>query len=117
MRVIPGSHQEALPQRDTFHPDNALSRGQEIAVEVNEDGAVTMELAPGQMSLHHVGLAHASHPNNSDEPRIGLAVRYIAAEVKQHGVEPQPALLVRGEDRHGNFEIVQPPIAPPGSGR
>ena len=34
MRVLPGSHaEEALPHDDTFHVDNMLTRGQEIAVE------------------------------------------------------------------------------------
>ena len=36
MRVIPGSHRSQVSHVDTFHPDNLLSRGQEIAVEVDE---------------------------------------------------------------------------------
>src|SRR5579862_3508845 len=61
MRVIPGTHRHALlPQRDTYAPDNALSRGQEIAVHVNEDDAVDVCLRPGEMSLHHVGIVHGS---------------------------------------------------------
>ena len=38
MRVVPGSHTMAqVPHRDTFRPENLLSRGQEIMVDV--DGA------------------------------------------------------------------------------
>src|SRR5579872_2037680 len=48
MRVIPGTHKNPLlPQRDTYAPDNVLSRGQEIAVAVDEAQAVDIILQPG----------------------------------------------------------------------
>jgi non-haem Fe2+, alpha-ketoglutarate-dependent halogenase len=48
MRVIPGSHlRDQIAHRDTFAPDNLLSRGQEIMVDVDERDAVTLELAAG----------------------------------------------------------------------
>src|SRR5689334_4700247 len=57
MRVIPGTHKRLnLPQRDTFARENMLSRGQEIAVEVDERQAVDLVLRPGEFSLHHVGI-------------------------------------------------------------
>ena len=40
MRVIPGSHRHLQPHQETYAADNALSRGQEIAVDVNEKQAV-----------------------------------------------------------------------------
>ena len=40
MKFVPESHQTSiLPQNDTFAADNLLSRGQEIAVDVDEDSA------------------------------------------------------------------------------
>ena len=67
MRVIPGTHlMDQLAHHDTFAPDNLLSRGQEIAVEVDEREAVALELRAGEMSLHHVRLIHGSDPNPSD---------------------------------------------------
>src|SRR4029453_15391031 len=77
MRVIPGSHRAPVPHVDTFHPDNLLSRGQEIAVEVDESRAVDIVLAPGEMSLHHVLMVHGSGANLSGDRRIGFAIRYI----------------------------------------
>ena len=66
MRVIPGSHRgDQMPHRDTFARDNLLSRGQEVAVEVDGASAVDLELQPGEMSLHHVRLIHGSEPNPS----------------------------------------------------
>jgi hypothetical protein len=109
MQVMPGTQQTQLPQRETYALDNALSRGQEIALEVDESKAVAMTLDAGEMSLHHIGIAHGSKANSSDKPRIGIAVRYIAPEVVQNGVERQIVQLVRGKDDYGHFEIVGPP--------
>ena len=98
MRVVPETHQSAvLPQRETYAPDNMLSRGQEIAVEVDEAQAVDLVLAPGEFSLHHIGTVHGSGPNHSTEPRIGLAIRYITPDVIQQGARDL-AVLVRGKD-------------------
>ena len=110
MQMIPGSQKKALlPQRDTYAPDNALSRGQEIAVEVNEDEAVDITLGPGEMSLHHIGIVHGSKVNQSGKPRIGIAVRFVTPEVEQEGPEKQVAILVRGRDDYGHFDLVSPP--------
>jgi non-heme Fe2+,alpha-ketoglutarate-dependent halogenase len=109
MRVIPETHKMALlPQIETYAPDNALTRGQEIAVDVDENRAVDIVLSPGQMSLHHVLIVHGSRANTSDKPRIGIAIRYVAPEVKQEGQRPV-AMLVRGKDDYGNFDLIEPP--------
>jgi len=112
MRVIPGTHaSEVVPHRDTFAADNLLSRGQEISVEVDEGKAVTLELEPGQMSLHHVKLIHGSEPNPSDKRRIGLAIRYIPTRVRQVAGPRDSATLVRGQDAFGHFDLEPPPAA------
>jgi ectoine hydroxylase-related dioxygenase (phytanoyl-CoA dioxygenase family) len=104
MRFLPGSQREDhLQHVDTFHKDNLLSRGQEIAVKVDSARAVDCILAPGEMSLHHVKLVHGSEPNRSNDRRIGLAIRYIATDVKQLKVRDS-AMLVRGVDRYGHFD-------------
>lgn len=104
MKFVPGSHLAPVGHRDTFAPDNALSRGQEVAVEVDENDAVHVVLRPGQASLHHVLLFHASEPNGSDDRRIGLAIRYVAPHVRQLNGKRDSAMLVRGRDVHGHFE-------------
>jgi phytanoyl-CoA dioxygenase PhyH len=110
MRVIPGTHtRDQLPHRDTFDKENLLSRGQEVLVEVDEREAVDLPLRPGQASLHHVRLVHGSEPNRSDDRRIGVAIRYIPTYVRQTSGNSDSAMLVRGTDRFGNFELEQPP--------
>jgi ectoine hydroxylase-related dioxygenase (phytanoyl-CoA dioxygenase family) len=112
MRVIPASHKlDQVPHRDTFAPENLLSRGQEIEVDVDERQAAMLELAAGEMSLHHVRLIHGSDPNPSDDRRIGFAIRYIPTYVRQVAGSHDTATLVRGQDRHGNFEHEQRPDA------
>ena len=110
LRVIPESHKNPiLPHLETFGPQNALSRGQEIAAEVDEKQAVDIVLHPGEMSLHDVALIHGSKANTSDQPRIGIAVRYVPTEVVQDGDVRQFALLVRGKDEFGHFDLIDPP--------
>jgi non-haem Fe2+, alpha-ketoglutarate-dependent halogenase len=109
MRVVPGTHTKAVPHDDTFAADNLLSRGQEVAVEVDEGDAVNITLAPGEMSLHHVLIVHGSEPNRADWPRVGFAVRYVPTHVRQINGEQDSALLVRGEDRFGHFAPELPP--------
>jgi non-haem Fe2+, alpha-ketoglutarate-dependent halogenase len=112
MRVMPGTHTRSmLPQRETYIPDNALSRGQEIAVEVDEQKAVDLSLRPGEMSLHHIWIIHGSNANTSkDMPRIGIAIRYTRPEVVQESPTKPLAMLARGEDKFGNFDLQPPPI-------
>jgi non-haem Fe2+, alpha-ketoglutarate-dependent halogenase len=109
MKMIPGSQARQVPHRDTFDKDNLLTRGQEIAVEVDEDEAVAIELEPGQASLHHVLMWHGSAPNKSRDRRIGYAIRYVPTYVRQIAGQGDSATLVRGTDRHGNFELETAP--------
>jgi chlorinating enzyme len=105
MGFIPGTHtKDQMPHRDTFAQNNLLTRGQEVAVEVNENDAVTIELRPGEMSLHHVRLVHGSPPNPSNDRRIGFAIRYIPTTVAQIAGDDS-ATLVRGVDEHHHFEL------------
>jgi len=111
MQVIPGTHKsDQIPHRETFAPNNLLTRGQEVMVEVDASKAVDVVLAPGEMSLHHVRLVHGSPPNRSNDRRIGYAIRYIPTHVHQL-VGRDAALLVRGADRYGHFDLERPPKA------
>lgn len=104
MQVIPGTHSsEQIPHRDTYSPHNLLTRGQEVAVEVDPGQARTITLEPGEMSLHHVRIIHGSPPNESDARRIGFAIRYIPASVRQEQGDDS-ATLVRGVDDYRTFE-------------
>lgn len=110
MRVLPGSHRgEMLPHDDVYDAENMLTRGQEIAVKVDESAAVTMALRPGQMSIHNVRLAHASGVNDSGERRIGVSFHYMPTRSRQLVGEWDSAALVRGEDRFHHFAVAPVP--------
>jgi non-haem Fe2+, alpha-ketoglutarate-dependent halogenase len=109
MRFMPGSHLQIVEHVDTFSEQNLLSRGQEVAVEVDEAMAVDAPLQTGQVSLHHGRTSHASHPNRSSERRIGVAIRYITPRMAQTSGDKAFATLVRGTDAHGNFELFAGP--------
>ena len=104
MRFVAGSHKQPIvPHFDTHAEQNLLTRGQEIEVDVEEADATDVVLRPGQVSLHHGHLFHASNPNGSDDRRIGIALRYITPSMSQRsGIKPLVA-HVSGTDEYGHF--------------
>ena len=110
MKFVAGSHKENIVEHvDTFSDDNLLTRGQELAVDVDEADAVAVELKPGQASLHHGHLFHASGPNSTNDRRIGSAIRYIKASMKQLDDTKSLVAHVSGEDRWQNFKVAGAP--------
>lgn len=65
-------------------------------------------LAAGEMSLHDVHVLHGSGPNCSPHKRVGFAIRFTTPEGRPMHGHP-PAIMARGEDRCGHFELAQPP--------
>ena len=111
MEVIPKSHKwKNLEHKETFNEKNLLTRGQELNIKTSEYNTIPMPLKPGEISLHHVKLAHSSRINKTNDRRIGIAIRYTTPQVKQTKAdkEKDTALLVRGKDQFMNFnhEIV-----------
>ncbi len=103
MRYLPGSHTTGMQEHlDTYSDDNILHRGQEVAG-VDEGAAVDIVLTPGQASLHHGWVLHASAPNASADRRIGLTFQYLDPSARQTLTDRESATLVRGRDRYGHF--------------
>ena len=69
MKFIPGTHKAQVKHDDTFDKNNLLTRGQEIAVEVDESKAVYGELKPGEASLHRGGGCDSPAPPPSRRSR------------------------------------------------
>lgn len=110
MQFIPGSHKlNAVAHVDTHSETNLLTRGQEVAVDVDQDEAVYVELRPGEASLHHGHLFHASDPNRSGDRRLGSAIRYIRPSMKQGSGERTLVALAAGEDRFSHFALSDAP--------
>ena len=110
MRFVPGSHRRKdVAHVDSFAPDNLLTRGQEIAVEVDEANAVNVLLRAGQTSFHHGHMFHASGPNTTGSRRVGIAIRFVAPSMKQTSGDRLLVSLVSGKDEYGHFEHMPAP--------
>jgi ectoine hydroxylase-related dioxygenase (phytanoyl-CoA dioxygenase family) len=110
MRFVPGSHEKkVVPHVDSFAQDNLLTRGQEIAVEVDEASAVNVVLRAGQASFHHGHMFHASGPNGTSLRRVGVAIRYVAPSMKQVSGDKLLVSHVSGKDEYGHFDVMPPP--------
>jgi hypothetical protein len=64
-------------------------------------------LKAGQMSLHHFRTVHRSGANSTDAPRIGLVIRFMAADTPLNTAESGKGILVKGENLPGHFQIGQ----------
>ena len=108
--MVPGTNHTVLEHRDNGDARNMLGRREEVVAEVDEDKAVDVTLAPGEMSLHDPLIVHGSNANMSNERRIGFAIRYIAGDIGQQAGLRNSATLVRGRD-HGLFDLETAPEA------
>ena len=110
MRMIPGSHlRGTVEHADTWNAANILTRGQTIAVEIDEAAAIWVTLDAGECSLHHVEMMHSSPANTSSDRRLALAIRYITPSTRQQHHMTDYATLVRGRDSHGHFKLEAAP--------
>jgi len=105
MEVVPGSHKLGQMRHSEMQdPDNLLSRGQELAVDVDRTKTAFMPVKAGQFSLHHTHLVHNSRPNRSTDRRIGLGISYIPTHARCTAPSRVTAMLVRGQDKYGHFD-------------
>ena len=112
MEFVSGSHKLAIqPHKDTFAEDNLLSRGQEVQADVSPSQCTPIELAPGQISLHHGMTIHGSGPNSSGDRRIGVVIRYMSTDVRPQNEAPDYAVLARGEYDFSAFHPIHRPQA------
>lgn len=110
MEVLPAHGAPRQMQHAALHLENSINRaGQTIAEPLDEEGAVTMQLAAGSFSLHHTLCVHRSAPNRAAHRRIGCGINYIPAHVRPTGPVRMAAMLVRGQDRWGHFDLYDPP--------
>ena len=108
LRVVPRSHRLGLvPHAFRPHADNLTTDG--ITAEAQIDSPHDVVMRPGEMSLHHPLVLHASNPNRSAEPRIGFTATYSTPALA--GSRTAVA-WVRGDGPRDRFEVIdEPPYA------
>lgn len=88
---------------------NSINRaGQTIMETFDDTNPTAMELPAGSFSLHHELAVHRSAPNNASYRRVGIGLNYMPTHVRVDGPARCRAMLVRGEDRYGHFDLVEP---------
>lgn len=105
MRVIPGSHTTSASRYRGVIDERSVFDEELDPAQVDESGAVDIELQPGQCSIHSAALIHGSQPNLSPRRRCGFTMRYIATRVRfNHDLlgHKHQIYLARGVDRVGN---------------
>jgi Phytanoyl-CoA dioxygenase (PhyH) len=113
MEFLPGSnHKGQLPHRAGVVAASVNRAGQAVVGAIDDAPAVHAPLRAGEFSLHHTLCLHRSQPNRAAERRIGLAISYVPTHVQHLGVKHKtPALLVRGVDTFGHFQLEPSPAA------
>lgn len=105
VKYVAGSHKLGqLKHVDAPGNGSMLSKGQHIVQTFDSRDVRSINLQPGEMSLHHTCLVHYSEPNNSSRRRIGLGASYIPTSVRCTGTVRHTAGLMRGVDRFNYFD-------------
>lgn len=118
LRMVPGSHELPIHSTEvrTDKPNMLFSASDKelVAEWVEKRGIVDIELAPGDVSIHHPNILHYSEGNASAERRCGLDIGYMATStsISNDGLYLDP-LLVRGAPVKGVNTYRQFPLYDP----
>jgi hypothetical protein len=109
MKVIPGTHRQGRVEHTAAVRENSLfGAGAEIEVHVDESKAVSVVLAAGETSFHDSSIIHGSPPNQSDEKRISLIVRFVTP-LFQRVNSGTPAVRARGSGCLSHMTLQEQP--------
>lgn len=97
MKVIPGTQGVPLQaMMENKEVESVLSSEIDPAL-VDESKQVYLEMAPGDVSIHHPNVIHGSEANTSNEWRYGLTIRYIPTSTRITVAEAGCPFLLRGD--------------------
>jgi len=102
VRVVPGSHKAGLLAHVESAAESRNVLNREIDPEkLDEDRAVDLVLAPGDISIHNPYTLHGSEPNKSDRWRRGGSIQYMPATTEIGEPDWPSAFLLRGTPVEG----------------
>lgn len=104
MQVIPRSHLNAqvVFEKSSEEEQNVLNQTVHNPEQYG-DPPVAIELKAGQMSLHSDWILHGSEPNFSTRRRCGLAMRFLAADVRAYNGWNVHSIVCRGSEPTGHW--------------
>ncbi|NAW58760.1 MULTISPECIES: phytanoyl-CoA dioxygenase family protein [unclassified Vibrio] len=97
LKVVPGTHLADYLELEPVDNDPYLKRKiKTLPFDTSQE--VALELAAGDISLHHPNILHGSDENLSNNWRRGFVIKYIAGDVDILCEQKWPwAMLVRGK--------------------
>ncbi len=122
LQLVPGSHKFGLLKKldvenarnsylngeKTTPKEDLLSYNQNLQDFVSKNKPLTIDLNPGEFSLHHVNTVHGSGVNKSSNYRIGFAIRYISSDTQHLEENSDTAIHVCGEKNPYYIEEKRP---------
>jgi non-heme Fe2+,alpha-ketoglutarate-dependent halogenase len=98
-----GSHRVEIPNgpKDKY----SLTFTREAVAALKPTDTYFNEMLPGEASMHHFRIAHASGPNRSPIRRTGFVVRFMSPKCTPETAESGAVALARGKDTSGRFMI------------
>ncbi|MFI1286589.1 phytanoyl-CoA dioxygenase family protein [Streptomyces sp. NPDC020858] len=103
-----GTHHHGILTHHRQPGLRGMMRGDEAVFHEAEFAKHDVALDPGQCSLHNMLVVHGLGLNRTAETRVAFAIDYLATSVHPaDGIDS--ALLVQGQDRHGNFVLEKSP--------
>jgi len=112
MEMLSGKGAARMLHHEAKGIRNSINRaGQTIVEPFDKRAPTAMALKAGEFSLHHELAVHRSAPNHAAHRRVGIGLNYLPPHVRVNSPVRLKAMLVRGEDRYGNFELIDPPRA------
>lgn len=110
VEYVAGSHRLGqLQHRSGAHPDSFSGGAQTIVDPFDKQHPVAAPLDAGDFTLHHCLCIHRSQRNTGADRRIGLSIHYVSPRTAHTGSKRVTAMLVRGEDRYGYYDLAAPP--------
>lgn len=115
MKVIPGTQHLSLQEMKVNPEVDSVLHSEIDPNLVDASREVYLELGPGDVSVHHPNVIHGSGPNDSDQWRFGLTIRYIPTSTRITGSSLAGCpFLLRGNAVHGVNTYLERPRYRPG---
>ena len=105
---VPNARNAYVKGLKTTSENDMLSYKQDLKEFLKDNNPETINLKPAQYSIHHVNTVHGSGINESQNFRIGFAVRYISSDTRHHELENDYAVHVCGKKNSYFIEEKRP---------
>ncbi len=110
MEMLSGKGAARLYHHAAMGLKNSINRaGQTIVEPFDKSNPTAMALKAGEFSLHHELAVHRSAPNHAAHRRVGIGLNYVPPQARVNSPVRLKAMLVRGEDKFGYWDLVDPP--------